>query len=197
MNFLLFLLALVFPIAVPVVQDGVQDVHDPLAGWTVQDVQIGATPQPTGPGLPVRLKISVIGLDSVVEYVGQSTDGAMGVPTNQDDVGWFQLGQRPGEVGTAVIDGHYGYKDGKPSAFDDLHKLRAGDEVIVEDDRGVTRTFVVRAIRRYDPKADAAGIFTSSDDAVHLNLITCEGVWDTAQNGYPQRLVVFTDELTP
>ena len=186
MSLLLFLLASIVPVL---------DVHDPLAGWTVQALEIGVAPRPVGPGLPVRLKIPTISVDSVVEYVGRTPAGAMDVPSGPDDVGWFQPGQRPGEEGSAVIAGHYGYKDGKPSAFDDLHKLRVGDQVFVDDDQGVTRTFVVSSIRRYDPKADATNVFASTDGAAHLNLITCEGIWNTAQNGYPQRLVVFTDQV--
>ena len=29
----------------------------------------------------------------------------------------------------------------------------------------------------------------------HLNLITCEGIWNKVNDTYPQRLVIFTDEI--
>lgn len=145
-------------------------------------------------GLPVSLKIPKINLDSAVENVGLIQDGSMDIPKDISDVAWFNLGPRPGENGSAVIDGHYGIKNGKGAAFDELYKLRKGDKIYVEDDKGVTITFVVSGNRRYDPNADASGVFSSSDGKAHLNLITCEGIWDKVSEGYPQRLVVFADK---
>ncbi len=147
-------------------------------------------------GRPMRLRIPGINVDSAVEYVGLTSDGAMDVPKSQDDVAWFETGQRPGENGSAVIDGHYGRKDGKGSVFDDLYKLRKGDKLYIEDDKGVTTTFVVRESRRYNPNADALGVFSSNDGKSHLNLITCEGTWDKSAQQYSERLVVFTDKET-
>jgi len=145
-------------------------------------------------GVPVRLKIPKINVDATIEFVGLTSDGAMDVPKDRGNVAWFELGQRPGENGSAVIAGHYGWKNKRGSAFDDLHKLRKGDELFIEDDNGVIISFVVREIRRYNPKADASFVFGSGDGDAHLNLVTCEGVWDEASNSYPERLVVFTDK---
>ncbi len=142
-------------------------------------------------GLPVRLKIPEINVDSAVEYVGLDSDGAMDTPKSQDNVAWYELGQRPGENGSAVIAGHYG---GKASAFDNLYKLRKGDKLYIEDDKGVTVSFVVRENRRYDPEADASNVFNSNDGKSHLNLVTCEGDWDKDSKSYDKRLVVFTDK---
>ena len=144
-------------------------------------------------GKPVRLKIPKINLDSAVEYVGLTSSGAMDVPKNRKDVGWFNLGPRPGEDGTAVIDGHYGLNNKKTSAFDNLHKLRKGDKLYVEDEKGIIISFVVRENRRYDPKADASYVFGSNTGPSHLNLVTCEGAWDEEIEGYSTRLVVFAD----
>lgn len=150
--------------------------------------------EPVRQPLPVQLRIPVIGVDSIVESVGLTSDGAMDVPKDVDDVGWFNLGSRPGEAGTAVIDGHYGISKGKASIFDNLYKLRKGDKIYVQDDAGAVTTFVVREDRRYGPKADATPVFSSSDDKSHLNLITCEGIWDDATKTYTERLVVFADK---
>lgn len=116
------------------------------------------------------------------------------VPKDFTNVAWFNLGPRPGEEGSAAIAGHFGRKNGKASAFDNLYKLRKGDKIYVEDDKGEVITFVVRGIRRYDPKADASGVFFSSDGKAHLNLITCEGAWNKVTKSYSKRLVVFADK---
>jgi len=145
-------------------------------------------------GLPVRLKIPSIHVDVSVEYVGLTSDGAMDVPKERANVAWFTPGARPGESGSAVVAGHYGWKNGEGSAFDNLYKLRKGDKIYIEDNKGDIISFVVRESRRYDPKADASDVFDSSDGKSHLNLITCEGKWDTVSKTYSQRLVLFTDK---
>lgn len=134
-------------------------------------------------------------MDASVEYVGLASDGAMDVPKVQGDVAWFKLGQRPGDSGSAVIAGHYGLKNGKSSVFDNLYKLHKGDKLYIEDENGVTISFVVRESRRYEPKADASAVFSSNDGKAHLNLVTCEGLWDKLTQQYPKRLVVFTDKV--
>jgi sortase A len=149
-----------------------------------------------GVGGPVRLTIPGINVDAAVEYVGLTSDGAMDVPGNTRNAGWYKLGPNPGQAGSAVIAGHLDGKKGEPGVFNNLATLKPGDKLSVIDDQGVTTTFVVRESRRYDPEADASEVFGSSDGQAHLNLITCEGVWNETQQSYSDRLVVFTDKET-
>ena len=146
-------------------------------------------------GIPAHLKIPSINVDASVEQVGLTLNGAMDTPKGGENVGCFNLGQRPGEAGTAVITGHYGtWKNGKGSVFDNLNKIKVGDKIYVEDENKSVVVFVVRELRNYDPKADATGIFSSDDEKDHLNLITCEGVWSKDSKSFSERLVVFTDK---
>jgi len=147
----------------------------------------------TSVGLPIRLKIPRINVDAAVESVGFTADGAMDIPKDPATVAWFSLGPSPGENGSAVMSGHFGWKDAVPAVFDGLSTLRKGDTIQVTDDRGVVTTFLVRELRTYDAKANAGDVFASNDGKVHLNLITCEGVWDKVSKSYSERLVVFTD----
>ncbi|MDP3988772.1 MAG: class F sortase [bacterium] len=144
-------------------------------------------------GLPVRLTIPSIKVDAPVEYVGLTPEGAMDVPGERAHTAWFELGKRPGENGSAVIAGHYGWKNSK-AVFDDLYTLQKGDKIYVEDENGEVISFVVRESRSYDPEADASDVFGSLDGRSHLNLITCEGVWDSVSKTYSNRLVVFADK---
>jgi LPXTG-site transpeptidase (sortase) family protein len=146
------------------------------------------------PGLPVYLRIPEIGVDAPIDSVGLTPEGALGVPKGPVTSAWFDLGPRPGENGSAVIDGHFGWKDGIPAVFDNLSKLHKGDIVYVEDTTGSTTAFVVRDIKTYGQNEDASDVFASSDGKAHLNLITCEGVWNNIQKSYSNRLVVFTDK---
>lgn len=144
---------------------------------------------------PVRLKITRINVDAVLESVGFAAQGAVGVPKNFSNAAWFNAGPRPGDVGNAIITGHYGRKNGKASVFDNLSKIRKGDKVFVKDGRGITASFMVREIRRYDPTAVAEEVFVNNDGKAHLNIITCEGVWNSGTKSYSKRLVIFADKV--
>lgn len=144
-------------------------------------------------GLPLRLNIPKLRVKALVESVGLTTDGAVGVPKGPNNVAWYNLGPRPGEVGSAVISGHYGWKNNIPAVFDYLFKLKKGDKVYIQDDRGTTTVFIVRKTQIYDQNAEAAEVFNSSDGQAHLNLVTCLGTWNKFQKSYSQRLVVFAD----
>ncbi|MEX0916722.1 MAG: class F sortase, partial [Candidatus Spechtbacterales bacterium] len=88
---------------------------------------------------------------------------------------------------------HSGYKEDRV-VFDELDMLREGSKVYVEDDKGEDIAFVVRGSRVYDADAYVPEVFLSQD-GVHLNLVTCVGVWDESTQSYSKRLVVFTDRI--
>ena len=147
-------------------------------------------------GIPVRLIVPAIDIDTTIAPTGLTAGGAMGVPVGPTGTTWFDLGPRPGQIGSAVIAGHEGWKDGIFAIFDNLYKIKPGDDIYIVDDRGATTTFVVRSLQLYGQNANAASVFESSDGKAHLNLITCEGTWNAAEKSYSDRLVVFADETT-
>lgn len=160
-----------------------QGVNSKLAvNQTVNKVSLGS---------PTRLTIPAININTIIQHVGVTPNGEMDVPSNATDVGWFKLGSRPGEKGSAVISGHLDSQNGEAGVFTNLHKLKKGDKLYIEDDKGTFTTFVVRESREYDP-GYAEEVFSLNDKA-HLNLITCDGVWDGTKKSYSKRLVVFTD----
>ncbi len=144
--------------------------------------------------LPARLIIPAIHINAFIEYVGLTSSGAMAVPQGPNDVAWFDLGPRPGSSGSAVIAGHEGWKDNIPAVFDSLHQLKAGDLIYIEDQKGATSTFVVQKTEIYDQNGNSSTVFNSTDGLAHLNLITCEGVWNATEQSYSNRIVVFTDK---
>ncbi len=165
------------------------DLSNQIAYSDIRDP--GGVPQ----GLPVRLKIPVIEVDSAIEDALITPDGRMDVPSGSVNVAWFALGPHPGRVGSAVIGGHFGIKNGRKFVFYDLDKLKVGDKVYITDDRGDTLSFKVRLIKLFDRNADATTVFTSDDGLAHLNLITCEGIWNQINSIYPERRVIFTDVI--
>ncbi|MDQ3239400.1 MAG: class F sortase [bacterium] len=144
--------------------------------------------------VPDRIIIPAIGIDTAIQQVGLTEDGAMEVPSNNTDVGWFKFGPPPGQIGSAVITGHYDGENGATGIFEKLHTLQKGDKIYIKDTEGQVTNFTVRETRKYNPDADASEVFNQTESS-HLNLITCDGSWETAQNSYSKRLVVFTDAI--
>jgi hypothetical protein len=178
----------------------------PPAAPTIMPPTATARPQPTGPpptatpepaaapqasaGLPQRIRIPRLRIDTSVEHVGLTQDGAMDVPKRYDTVGWYKLGTRPGEIGSAVMAGHLDSKTG-PAIFWRLRELRPGDDLFVRSDDGQERRFVVQGTETYRfDDAPLERIFAAADGAL-LNLITCGGTFDRRSENYDQRLVVF------
>lgn len=145
--------------------------------------------------LPVHMTIEKIHVDASLETVGLNGKGEVDIPKGPTSPAWFEGSPRPGEIGNAIIVGHFGWKDDIPAVFDDLDKLTKGDKLSVRDVHGVVQTFVVRETRTYGENETASDVFISTDGKAHLNLITCSGVWNKEQKSYPTRLVVFTDKI--
>ncbi len=163
----------------------------PVAHHTTNSVMIaGAVVRAN----PARLLIPAIGVNAFIESVGVTPGGELAVPQRRpwDDVGWYASGPRPGERGSAVIDGHLDRTGGSPAVFWRLRDMRVGDEVTVIDVAGKTLVFHVREIEYYTPQnAPIQQIFGNSNGS-YLNLITCAGDWIASQHQTTLRLVVYT-----
>ncbi len=143
--------------------------------------------------LPVRLRIPAIGVDAEIEAVGQTRSGAMDVPTQVDNVAWYELGALPGEIGNAVIAGHLDRVTGAPAVFWDLTDLQEGDSIYVIDGQGTEHHYQVTKSKSYPyDKSPIAEIFGFSLGS-HLNLITCRGTWNRGRQTYSNRYVVYTE----
>ncbi len=146
-------------------------------------------------GVPMSIMIPRLALSALIEKVALAKDGAMSAPKDALRAGWFALGARPGEVGSAAIAGHLNSEKGTRGAFSNLHKAKKGDKISIKDDKGVTTSFVVSGSKQYAAAADATDVFSSTDGKAHLNLITCDGAWNEKANQYSKRLVVFADKV--
>jgi len=143
---------------------------------------------------PYRLIISSIGVDTAVEMVGVLHDGNLATPSLSpwDDVGWYAAGPRPGEVGSAVIDGHLDRPGGSPAVFWNLRDMHVGDSVMIIDTAGVTERFRVTRIALYPPRQAPMQKIFGDESGAYLNLITCAGDWIASQHQTALRLVVYT-----
>lgn len=155
-----------------------------------------ATPNPTPEakkyGTPVRLWIPRIKLDANIQQLGLTAEGQLEAPNNMTDVGWYKDGPRPGDTGSAVIDGHKGVNE--TGVFENLYQLEPGDVVLVYDQDGATIVFRVLESKIYNRNEQPEEIFKGIKGS-QLNLITCDGNYERDRGGTPNRLVVFTEAV--
>lgn len=180
------------PTATPTAAPAATDTPAPTAQPTVRPSPTAPPPTPTPVANPVQLKIPVINVNAQIEQVGLTSDGAMDVPKKWEDVGWYNLGARPGEAGNAVIDGHLD-SDVAPAVFWRLGELKPGDHLYVVRSDNTQLDFVVqkRTSFSYNDAAALPVIFGPASTP-NLNLITCGGTWDRFTKNYSNRLVVFS-----
>ncbi|GAA0614661.1 hypothetical protein GCM10009001_34920 [Virgibacillus siamensis] len=145
--------------------------------------------------VPDTIKIPAIDVESEVEKVGLMKNGQMAVPENFRITGWYDLGPKPGERGSAVIAGHVDDKTG-PGVFFNLKDLQKGDEVKIMNKDGKQLVFEVVG-KEIFPMDDAPvkQIFGYTSRQM-LNLVTCTGPFDRSKGGHINRLVVYTELQT-
>ncbi|MEN9621968.1 MAG: hypothetical protein RLZZ67_402 [Candidatus Parcubacteria bacterium] len=141
----------------------------------------------------LRIRIPSVSISASVENVGLTKSGAMDVPKDPMVVGLFSAGKRPGEIGTAVMSGHFGWYKNKPAAFDNLGSVQIGDKIYIEE--GASKiVFIVQSTHFYGKDEVVPEVFYSNDGKAHLNLITCSGAWSATEMSYSDRWVVFSEK---
>lgn len=149
---------------------------------------LAAMPMVPPSAQPIQLLISSVNLHPRVESVGLDRLGAMDVPRNYWNVGWYNGGPVPGDPGDAVIDGHAGYPT-EPLVFARLAKIRSGDKIVVVLAGGSRRNFTVDSVKTWPAFAHPTGLFDPSGPP-RLTLITCTGQFNGKSYAYKDRLVV-------
>ena len=142
--------------------------------------------------LPVRVQIPKIGVASSLDRLGRAPDGTVQVPgpDRWEVPGWYELGPRPGELGSAVILGHVDSKRG-PAVFFRLRELRRGDEIAVTRADGSSVRFVVQRTEQYDKQRFPTDAVYYPTLASALRLVTCGGQFDHSTGHYRSNIIVF------
>jgi sortase (surface protein transpeptidase) len=124
--------------------------------------------------------------------VGVTSDGKLDVPPNYVDAGWYKYGVRPGEKGTAVLDGHvdYGGVNPAPGVFKYLSNLKPGDEIKIMNEHGTYLRFTVTESDVYARTTFPADHVFGNDGRALVRIITCHGKWNPKIKTYDDRLVV-------
>jgi Sortase domain len=146
-----------------------------------------AIPQPQG--LPTRLLVTAIGIDTPLESLHLGKDGALTPPRDFARAGWYADGTAPGDQGPAVIAGHVDSERG-PAVFYRLRELQTGDRIEVVRGRGTIRFTVVSTAWYPKTTFPTGDVYGPTPDR-QLRLITCGGVFDHHLQSYKDNLVVY------
>jgi sortase A len=175
----------------------VSPVPTKIAGENTQPVrQNEVTQDKKEIGLPQTLRIPKINVNTTIEHVGLDKEKKMDVPKEVMNVGWYNLGPRPGMTGNSAIDGHVDTPTGAPAIFYNLKKLKAGDRIEVVDENNRTHTFAVTDVIDYQTNEFPIQEVFGPTDKTRLNLITCGGIWDKVKKDYSERTVVYSELIT-
>ena len=167
----------------------------PPAGGGVDGDGVDGSGGVVGEGVaPAAVSVPAIGLDAPLIGLGIADDGAMEVPVDADDVGWFTGGGKPGGRGPTVIAAHVDSASG-PAVFARLDELVLGDRVDVTTvDGGVVSYAVTEVVDVPKAEFPTTRVF-GAQPTDRLRLITCGGVFDRGSGHYDQNRVVFAEPV--
>ena len=148
----------------------------------------------TGPVLPhadpVSVAIPRLDVASPLVQLGIDDLGAMEVPDDPAEAGWYRLGPPPGSLGPAVIAGHVTWNQ-VPAVFFRLSEVRPGDVVEVTRADGRLAVFEVTAVRLFEKTEFPTRAVFGPVDHAGLRLITCGGEYEDSAHRYLGNVVVF------
>jgi sortase (surface protein transpeptidase) len=156
---------------------------------TLPVAEAALPPEPRVPkSPPVQLLISQLDVHRAVEKVTVNQYGALNLPVNAWNAGWFTGSPVPGAPGDSVIEGHAGYP-GQPMIFGKLIDLHAGDRIVVVLADGSHRLFLVESMRSVSAGSAIPGL-AEPYGVPRLTLITCTGHFDKQNKWYSDRLIL-------
>lgn len=146
---------------------------------------------------PKYIAIPVIGISNTpILKLGLTRGGAIAVPDNIYETGWYDGSSRPGQQGAMFIYGHVSSwtADG---IFYNLKRLVPGDKITVTRGDNKTYTYQVVSLKTYAyndvPMATVLSPVESGTPA--LNLMSCTGQVIAGTSEFSERLVVYTNLL--
>lgn len=118
-------------------------------------------------------------------------DGTISVPGTAQEVGLYDGGPTPGQLGPAVIAAHVDTPSGVPGIFAKLDKVGVGDVVKVSRQDGTHLTFTVDRVQSYRKSSfPTEAVYRGDFTRAEIRLVTCGGPTD-ARNEYRDNVVVF------
>jgi Sortase domain len=158
-------------------------------------------PSPSKPAVPLKipaggptdLRIPAISVTTSLEALGLDQNGQL-TPPGYTDAGWYAAGTAPGDIGPAVIAGHYDTATrGGASIFYKLSSVKPGDAIQIKRN-AKWLTFIVTSIGSFPQSAFPTELVYGPTPNPQLRLITCGGTYNTSTQTYADNVVVFATE---
>jgi hypothetical protein len=141
--------------------------------------------------VPDRLEIPAIGVDAPVQPTGVQAGGALAIPPDPSDVGWWAGGGFPGEAaGAVVLAGHIDSAASGPGALFRLQDVRPGQAVTVVAG-GHAYRYRVAALRAYAKNTLPAAAIFGQQVSSRLVIVSCGGPFDAATGHYLDNIVAY------
>lgn len=125
-----------------------------------------------------------------IRPVNETKKGAIEVPRNIFDVGWYTGSDLPGKNGTSILDGHNGGPT-MQGVFKNLHLLEKGDLIQIEMGDGTKYQYQVYdnlTVGLDEANQKMRSLQVSPIQGVSsISLITCTGEWSDLQKTYLSR----------
>ncbi|GAA2503408.1 class F sortase [Terrabacter carboxydivorans] len=141
---------------------------------------------------PTAIDIPAIGVHST-RFVPLKIqrDGTLSVPPTAQEVGLYDDGPTPGQLGPAVLAAHVDTPDGVPGIFAKLREVKTGDLVKVTRRDGTRLTFTVDRVAAFQKTQFPTHQVYDGDFAhAEIRLVTCGGPTDN-RNEYRDNVIVF------
>jgi sortase (surface protein transpeptidase) len=148
--------------------------------------------------IPREITMPTIAVSAEIVPVGVDQDGNMAVPEELLEVGWYEPGFKPGEMGSAVFAGHVNSRFGLPTIFQNLEDIQLEDTFSITGEDGQELVFRVVAKNTYDFRTAPLEEIYGPHDEPTINLITCDDdLWLGEEGTYKDRLVVTAVLVSP
>lgn len=143
--------------------------------------------------MPCYISIPSLGLNNIRVVTIGKVGNAMGTPSSDYVVGWYNESVLPGQNGASVMTAHGG--DLGTGIFKTLPRIKNGAKITVTMGSGVQYTFTVMETATKAAGAEANAYMpymfrTAVTGVPGLNLITCTGNWIRSQQAYDKRFFV-------
>lgn len=139
---------------------------------------------------PVRLQVPDVQLDMPVLAMGVDEDGAMALPSDTADAGWYRFGPAPGAPGTTVVAAHVDSLVHGLGAFARLRDVPVGAAVTVTTADGTDHGYRVDRVERISKTEVPLDLLFDRSGPERLVLVTCGGEFDRSTGHYLDNVVV-------
>jgi hypothetical protein len=137
------------------------------------------------------VRVPAIGVSAPVVPTSVDGRGALGIPEDPREVGWWSGGAAPGSpYGTTLLAGHVDSASRGLGSLVDLSRAPIGARVTVTGADGSSQSYRVVARRSYPKATLPTRELFRQDVPARLLLVTCGGQFDRSTGHYERNVVV-------